>query len=103
MALFAASTGISERLVNSCLTTYLANIAAPQSASIVISTPVLVQGNAQSVVLDGEFAVISARATLLANTQGQVDITFRFASRTSSTSPSGRGLSIEIGRKGPGT
>ena len=80
MALFAASTGISERLVNSCLTTYLANIAAPQSASIVISTPVLVQGNAQSVVLDGEFAVISARATLLANTQGQVDITFRFAS-----------------------
>jgi hypothetical protein len=75
--LFAATTVISERLVNECLTTYLANLAAPRAASVVISVPAITQGIAQNVVLDAEFAVVSAKASLQPNAQGLVNITFR--------------------------
>ena len=68
---------ISEKLVNSCLTTYLANLAAPQTASVVISVPAFAQGTAQNVVLDADFAVVSAKSTLRPNSQGLVNLTFR--------------------------
>jgi hypothetical protein len=75
--LFAATTVVSEKLINACLTTYLANVAAPQAASIVVSVPAVAQGTPLEVVLDGEFAIVSAKAVLRPNPQGRITLTFR--------------------------
>lgn len=75
--LFAANTVVSERLINRCLTTYLANLVNPRSGSF--SVPVLqdIEGATQSVLFDGEFSVISVNATLRPNTQGIIHLTVR--------------------------
>jgi hypothetical protein len=84
---FAATTVISERLINRCLRTYLANLASPRSASISISVPRVVVGRPQTVRLNAEFFVISVNATLRPNAQGIVHLAFRFYADATVTAP----------------
>jgi hypothetical protein len=76
--LFAANTVISERLINRCLTTYLANLVNPRSGSFSIPVPQVINGIPQSVLLNGEFSVISINATLRPNAQGSIHFSIRF-------------------------
>lgn len=74
---FAATTIVSEKLINSCLTTYLANLANPKTANISRTLPITVNGTALRVSLDAQFAFISAKASLQSNAQQIVSVTFR--------------------------
>lgn len=78
MALFAASTVISERLINSCIRTYLANLINPTSGSFSITVPQVVSGVQQTVLFAGEFSVLSIAASLQPNAQGHVRLSVRF-------------------------
>ena len=74
---FAATTVISERLINSCLNTYLANLVKPRTGSISLPIPQIIAGTPQTVVFEAEFFVISVQATLRPNAHGLVRLDFR--------------------------
>jgi hypothetical protein len=86
---YAATTVISERLINRCLTTYLANLAGPQSANVSLAVPQIIAGTPRTVFFDAEFFVISVKASLLPNPQGIITLTFRFYADATVTAWSG--------------
>src|SRR5438270_13790595 len=75
--LFAATTTNSETLFNAWIAAYLANRVPPQAGSVIVSVPASAASGPVTVVLDADFTVISATATLRPNPQGTIDLRFR--------------------------
>lgn len=75
---FAASTLISEALVNRCLATYLASNLDDEHATWAWTAPVVVNGAALSFSISANAILISMRATLRRNATGRVALTARF-------------------------
>lgn len=88
---FAATTVVSERLVNNCLSTYLASRVNPRTEQVVVPVPVTIQGVAQQVVLSADLSVISVRATLVPNPTRTVSLLFRIFAAVSLTAWRGSG------------